>query len=65
MLAVRIKRLADQRAGAIKRLRILEAEVIALPDEDLLDLADIFANVAGSAIGELARAEMAHRGISL
>jgi hypothetical protein len=65
MLASRIKRRADQGVRATKRLRVIAGEIISLPDEDLLDLADIFTNVTGSAISELARAEMTNRGISL
>ncbi len=65
MLATRIKRRADQDARAIKRLALVDAEIVGLPDEDLLDLADIFAKAPDSAIGAVARTEMTRRGISL
>ena len=65
MLITRIRRRADQGARALKRIATIQAEVVALPDEDLLDLADIFAGVAGSSISEIATEEMNRRGISL
>lgn len=65
MLIIRTKRRADQGARAVKRVATFQAEIAALPDEDLLDLADIFASVAGSTISEIATEEMNKRGISL
>ena len=65
MLTTRIKRRADQGARALTRLATIHAEIAALPDEDLLDLADIFAGVAGSTILGIATDEMNRRGISL
>lgn len=65
MLATRIKRRADRGTRAIKRLAQIDAEIAGLADEDLLDLADIFKNAAGSTIGEVAKAEMGRRGIGL
>jgi hypothetical protein len=65
MLKTRIKRRADQGARALKLVATFQAEIAALPDEDLLDLADIFASVAGSTISEIANVEMNKRGISL
>jgi hypothetical protein len=65
MLATRIKRRADRGARAIKRLALVDAEIVGLADEDLLDLADIFANAPGSTIGAVAAAEMTRRGINL
>lgn len=65
MLIIRTKRRADQGARALKRVATVQAEIAALPDEDLLDLADIFAGVAGSTISETATEEMNKRGISL
>ena len=41
MLKIRMKREAEQNAGAIKRLRQIEMSIIELGNEDLLDLADI------------------------
>ena len=65
MLASRIKRRANDDARSIKRLGLIDAEIVGLADEDLLDLADIFVNAPGSAIGAVATAEMTRRGISL
>jgi hypothetical protein len=65
MLITRIKRRADQGARALTRLSTIHVEIAALPDEDLLDLADIFAGVAGSTISGIATEEMNKRGISL
>ncbi|WP_375383185.1 hypothetical protein [uncultured Sphingomonas sp.] len=65
MLATLIKRRADRDARAIKRLALIDAEIVGLADEDLLDLVDIFANAPGSAIGAVATTEMTRRGISL
>jgi hypothetical protein len=37
----------------------------SLNDNDLLDLADIFAGLAGTPLAEIAAAELAKRGLSL
>jgi hypothetical protein len=65
MLTTRTRRRADQGARALKHVATIYAEVAALPDEDLLDLANIFAGVAGSTISGIAAEEMNKRGISL
>ena len=42
MLKIRMKRNGEQNAGAMKRLIQIKTITIELPNEDLLDLADIF-----------------------
>lgn len=65
MLKTRMKRIADQNARAVQRLAEIEASVVGLADEDLLDLADIFLSGPKGPVSEIAIAEMAKRGISL
>jgi hypothetical protein len=65
MLKIRMKRDAEQNAGAIKRLAQMEMSIIELRDEDLLDLADIFREKSETVIAQYAYAEMARRKISL
>jgi hypothetical protein len=65
MAAIRIKHRADRGTRALKRLALIGDEIIQLPDEDLLDLVDIFSTKAASIVGELATAEMNKRGLSL
>ena len=65
MLNMRIKRLAAQTEQALARLAAVELSVVALGDEDLLDLADIFAAGAPSPLRDMAEAEMGRRNISL
>lgn len=65
MLKTRIKRQADQGERARKRLAQIEASIISLNDEDLLDLADIFKTQAGTPLIETASAEMQRRNIRL
>lgn len=65
MLKTRIKRqtaLAERAAG---RLADIQASIVALGDDDLLDLADIFARDPHAALWELASAEMRKRNLSL
>jgi hypothetical protein len=42
MLKTRIKRRADQAARVAERFALVETSIVALSNEDLLDLADIF-----------------------
>lgn len=49
---------------AVRRLAAIERSIKALDDEDLLDLADIFAS-APSPLSDIATLEMANRKISL
>lgn len=65
MLKTRIKRQADQGERARKRLAQIEASIISLNDEDLLDLADIFKTQVGTPLVETAAAEMQRRNIRL
>jgi len=64
MLKIRMKRDAEQNAGAMKRLTQIETSIIELGNEDLLDLADIFREKSEAAIMQYAFAEMARRKIS-
>jgi hypothetical protein len=61
MLKIRMKREAEQNAGAMKRLTQIEMSIIELGDEDLLDLADIFRGKPETAIAQYAFTEMARR----
>ncbi|RYE92863.1 MAG: hypothetical protein EOO77_46215 [Oxalobacteraceae bacterium] len=65
MLKIRIKREAEQNAGAMKRLTHIKMSIIELGNEDLLDIADIFRGKPEAAIAQYAFAEMARRKISL
>ncbi len=65
MLKTRIKRLANRGDRAVQRLAEVETSITNLADEDLLDLADIFKTEPRTPIGDMARAEMARRNISL
>ena len=65
MLRIRTKRLAIEAERAIERLAAVEASVAALGDEDLLDLADIFAQSDPTPLRDMAGAEMRRRNLSL
>lgn len=65
MLRTRMKRLADQGERIEQRLRQIEAAIVALDNDDLLDLADIFKARPDNPIRQIAQAEMARRAISL
>ncbi len=65
MLNIRIKRLAAETGRALDRLAAVEASVAALGDEDLLDLADIFAAGDPTPLREMAQTEMRRRDLSL
>ena len=62
---MRIKRLTAQSERALNRLAAVEASVKALGDEDLLDLADIFAAGGATPLRDMADAEMRRRNLSL
>jgi hypothetical protein len=55
---------ADRATRALKTVNEIEASIVALHDEDLLDLHDIFAEATSSALGMLALNEMRRRGLS-
>ena len=65
MLKTRRKRLDRQSEAAMQRLAEIEASILTLADEDLLDLADIYNGKPRSSLARIAFAEMARRGISL
>jgi hypothetical protein len=65
MLRTRIKRQQAATELAVRRLAAVEASVVALGNEDLLDLADIFAEVEPTPLREMTQAEMRRRNISL
>jgi hypothetical protein len=65
MLKIRSKRRAAETGRALDRLAAVEASVAALADEDLLDLADIFAAGDPTPLREMAQAEMRRRNLSL
>ena len=58
MLKIRMKRDAEQNAAAMKRLTQIETSIVELPNEDPLDLADIFREKSETAIARYALAEM-------
>lgn len=64
MLKTRIRRLATETERALDRLAAVEAAVAGLGDEDLLDLADIFAAGDPTPLREMAQAEMRRRNLS-
>ncbi len=55
MLTTKPKWRADRGARALKTISEIEASILALHDEDLLNLHDIFAETATSALGRLCR----------
>ncbi len=65
MLRTRIKRDARSGEQALRRLVEIEASLAKLTDDDILDLADIFATQRDKPLGEIAFAEMEWRNISL
>jgi hypothetical protein len=65
MLKTRMRRLAAEQRRTTERLAAVEAAVTALGNEDLLDLADIFARGDPTPLREMAEAEMRRRNISL
>ncbi len=50
---------------AVTRLGEIQASIVALGDEDLLDFADIFRGAAPTPLWELAAAEMGKRDLRL
>lgn len=65
MLKTRMKRLSAETERALDRLAAVEASVAALADEDLLDLADIFAAGDPTPLRTMAETEMRRRNLSL
>ncbi|WP_353467452.1 hypothetical protein [Sphingomonas faeni] len=58
MLKIRNKRRAEQGAHATERLACVEASIVALQNEDLLDFADIFRSQIDTPLAKMAAAEM-------
>ena len=65
MLRTRNRRQANQAEYARKRLALIEAAIIALGDEDLLDLADIFKSEPYMPLAESTLAELSRRNLSV
>lgn len=65
MLKTRMKRLSAETERALDRLAAVEASVAALGDDDLLDLADIFATGEPTPLRAMAEVEMRRRNLSL
>lgn len=65
MLKTRIKRLANTGERAVQRLAQIQASIVGLKEDDLLDLADIFKGDPDSPLGEIAQVEMTRRNLSL
>jgi hypothetical protein len=65
MLNTRRRRLCHQGEAAIQRLAEIEASIVTLGNEDLLDLADIYKAEPHTSLAKIAFAELARRGISL
>lgn len=65
MLTLKSKRLAFQNARAARRLDAIEASIVALDDEDLLDIADIFRERRDTPLAAYAFAEVERRRLSL
>lgn len=65
MLKTRIKRRTVEGAQAVTRLAEIEASIAVLKDDDLLDLADIFADATSGPLNAMAAAEMEKRKLSL
>ena len=65
MLKTQRKRLDRQGEAAMQRLAEIEASIVTLGDEDLLDLADIYKAEQRTSLARMAFAEMARRGIGL
>ena len=55
---------ADRGARALKTVSKIEASIVALSGEDLLDLYDIFSGPAVSPLAILAAAEMKRRNLT-
>ena len=65
MLKIRNKQIANDHAAAARTVARIEASIVALSDDDLLDLADIFSGGAATPLGDMASGEMARRSIAL
>ncbi|MGU3391371.1 hypothetical protein [Sphingomonas sp. M1A8_2b] len=64
MLKTRIKRKAAEAERAVRSLAEITASIIALRDDDLLDLADIFEGNAPTILGTIASTEVQRRDLT-
>lgn len=64
MLKTRIKQQAAKAERTSGQLADIAASIAALVDDDLLDLADIFASQPQTVLAELAAAEMGKRNLT-
>lgn len=65
MLKSRLKRQVAVTGRTKVQLADIRASIVALGDDDLLDLADIFASGSPTPLREMAAAEMARRNLTL
>jgi hypothetical protein len=65
MLKLKSKRSAVHAAIAVAQVAGIRVSIKALNDEDLLDLADIFAGKSSTIITDIASAEMKRRNLNL
>lgn len=65
MLKLRIRRRDKALASALAEIAAVRQSIAALGDDDLLDLADIFAHAAPTPLKTMAATEMLGRNISL
>jgi hypothetical protein len=65
MLRLKKKRLASQDARAAMQLAVINASIVALGDEDLLDIADIFRERRDEPLAAYAFAEVERRELTL
>lgn len=65
MLKYQIKRRDAEREKAVAEIVDIEASIVALNNDDLLDLADIFQHAANTRLREMTTTEMAKRNLRL
>jgi hypothetical protein len=65
MMKIKKRRLAAEAARAATQVAEIQASIMALNDEDLLDLADIFSGRSGTILGDVASTELKRRNLSL
>lgn len=64
MLKTRMKRHTAEAKRAVESLSEITASITALQDDDLLDLADIFAGSEPTMLGTMASAEVKRRNLT-
>ena len=65
MLKSRLKRQAAAAQQAVTALADIHASIVALGDDDLLDLADIFSSLSSTPLKDMTAAEMLTRNLKL